>query len=99
MVYTYELEYTPRKFMNFPSLKETHTFWKEQNKKDVYIDFFSYPLLVEISGDKIEDCDKKLDQLREGLFLHNPDLDAISKLSELDLRKLRKKLKQQRKQP
>jgi hypothetical protein len=90
MVYTYELEYTPRKFMTFPSLEETNTFWKEQNKKGINIKFLYYPIHISIKGGSLEECNIKFKKLREEIFLHNPDIDAFSNMTWKQLRKLYK---------
>jgi len=93
--YTYELEYTPNKFMDTPDIVETYLFWKRQKEKGVIVNFFSSPLIVTILGASMEDCDNKLNKLKEELYLHNPmSLSSLSSLTGHELRHLEKQTKQ-----
>ena len=67
MIYTYELEFTPRKFMDFPSIEETYYFWKEQNKKGINVKFFDHPLYLnlDVTGDSLEDCNIKVEKFKK----------------------------------
>jgi len=87
ITYTYEINYKQRKFMESASIEETYTFWKEQNKKGVNIKFLYYPLHIAITGDSLEDCNKKFDKFREELFLHNPNIDELESMTWENLRK------------
>jgi hypothetical protein len=90
--YTYELEYAPNKFMDTPNIVETYLFWKRQKEKGVIVNFFSYPLIVTILGASLEDCDNKLNKLKEELYLHNPmSLSSLSSLTGHELKDLEKK--------
>lgn len=96
MDYIYALDYMPVKFMNCPSIEETYYFWKEQKTKGINVQFFDYPISLVISGDSLDDCNKKFEKFRKELFLHNPDLDAMLHLSALDIKRIERKLKQRK---